>query len=247
MYPLIAFDLDGTLIDSLGDLCLAVNRMVSELGGRPLACDAVGRMVGEGAALLVSRACDAAGLAVDARQVLPRFLEIYDSLLPGQTVPYEGIPQLLAELRPSHRLVVLTNKPGGATRKLLEDLELASFFDEVIGGDGPCRRKPDPEGLRHLIEQAGVRPDQALLVGDSTVDLLTARAAGTQVCIARYGFGQATFDVSALCGSELFIDAPLGLLAHLGSRQPAGPARMDPASPLPAHSRGPEWKEGRKA
>ena len=212
-YPLVVFDLDGTLIDSLDDLAVAVNRLVGELGGRALEREAVGRMVGEGAVLLVSRALEASGLGhIDARTVLPRFLQIYDALLPGVTRPYDGIPEMLAAVSPACRLAVLTNKPTAATRKLLADLDLGRWFPDVIGGDGPLPRKPSPEGLQRLMELAGTTATHTLLVGDSTVDLLTAQAAGTDVCIARYGFGQAMFDPSALRGGEAFIDTPSDLV-----------------------------------
>jgi len=109
---------------------------------------------------------------------------------------------------------VLTNKPLGATRRILAGLNLARFFDEdaVIGGDGPWPRKPVPAGLLHLCERAAVRPADALLVGDSLVDWTTARDAGTAICLARYGFGFLTFPANELDGNERFIDAPVDLL-----------------------------------
>jgi len=210
-FRLVVFDLDGTLIDSIGDLALAVNRLVAELGGCPLRLDEVSAMVGEGASLLVRRALAAAGLDTDLAQALPRFLEIYDSVLPGRTRPYAGIPEALEALVPGATLAVLTNKPTAATLKLLGALGLARFFPLVVGGDGPLRRKPDPDGLRHLLDAAGTPPAAAVLVGDSLVDLQTARAAGVRACVARYGFGQATFPASALRGDELLADSPADL------------------------------------
>jgi phosphoglycolate phosphatase len=211
-FSLIVFDLDGTLIDSIGDLCAAVNRTVAEWGGRRLAQDEVARMVGEGARLLVGRALAASGAVVGEDEALARFLEIYDSLLPGETRPYPGIAELLEQASPLARLAVLTNKPADATRKILEACGLSQRFEAVIGGDGPCRRKPHPDGLLHLAQWAGVVPAAVLMVGDSTVDLLTARAAGTAICVARYGFGQLTFDQEKLDGSERFAATPADIL-----------------------------------
>ncbi|HEY3383031.1 MAG TPA: HAD-IA family hydrolase [Vicinamibacterales bacterium] len=215
MIRLVVFDLDGTLIDSIGDLALAVNRLVAEYGGRPLRDEDVARMVGEGARLLVSRALSAAGLGVAVQDALPRFLEIYDSLLPGVTRPYPGVPEMLCEASARASLAVLTNKPTAATQKLLDLLDLAPLFREVIGGDSPFRRKPHPDGLLHLVRTAGVDAVSTLMVGDSSVDVRTAHAAGTRACVARYGFGQLTFDRGQLHGDETFADDPRGILSAI--------------------------------
>ena len=217
-FSLVVFDLDGTLIDSIGDLAVAVNRVVAERGGRPLALTEVARMVGEGARLLVTRALAASGAGGNEDEALARFLEVYDSLLPGETRPYPGISGMLGRAAPLARLAVLTNKPTGATRKILEACGLSHRFEEIVGGDGPFRRKPHPDGLLHLAQSAGVATGAVLMVGDSTVDLLTARAAGTAVCVARYGFGQLTFDPTKLDGTERFADSPADVLAAIRAR-----------------------------
>lgn len=213
-FRLIVFDLDGTLIDSIGDLAAAVNQLLGERGAAPLAVPAVAAMVGEGARLLVGRALAAAGLDDDLA-ALPRFLEIYEGSLPGDTRPYAGILEALEALRPHARLAVLSNKPTEASLTLLDALGLTPFFAAVIGGDGPFPRKPAPDGLRHLVAEAGVRAGETVLVGDSTIDLLTSQAAGTAACIARYGFGQVTFDEARLRGGELFADTPHDLVRLL--------------------------------
>jgi|WetSurMetagenome_2_1015567.scaffolds.fasta_scaffold266559_1 phosphoglycolate phosphatase len=212
MFHLVVFDLDGTLIDSIGDLHTAVNQVMGEHGGRVLDLDEVARMVGEGARLLVSRAVSASGARVTVDAALARFLAVYDSLLPGETRPYAGIPELLAAAAPLAQLSVLTNKPTDATRKILESLRLARWFSGIIGGDGPFPRKPEPASLLHLAREAGVTPATTLMVGDSTVDLLTAQNAGTSMCVARYGFGQLTFDAGELRGGEFFADSPGAIL-----------------------------------
>jgi phosphoglycolate phosphatase len=214
----VVFDLDGTLIDSIGDLAIAVNRLVAERGGRPLTQAEVAGMVGEGAGLLVSRSFAAAGVSGDAALALPRFLEIYDAVLPGTTAPYPGVPEMLREVALAAPLAVLTNKPAAASWKILEDWDLARHFTEIIGGDGPWPRKPRPEGLLHLVSAAGASPGDTWMVGDSMVDLRTAQAAGTRVCLVRYGFGFAKFDSTALRGGERFVDHPSELATLLGER-----------------------------
>jgi phosphoglycolate phosphatase len=218
----VVFDLDGTLIDSIGDLVVAVNRLVEERGGSRLGPDQVTAMVGEGATLLLARAFQASGVSGDPREALPRFIEIYDALLPGATRPYPGVAEMLRALEPVVPLAVLTNKPTGVTRKILSMLGLAPSFRAVVGGDGPFRRKPDPEGLRHLIADTGAEASRTLMVGDSTIDLLTAQAAGARACLVRYGFGFATLDGSRLRGGEAFADFPSDVVALVGEARHAG-------------------------
>ena|SRR5437868_253541 len=190
MVQLVVLDLDGTLIDSRRDLANATNALLAECGAPALPEERIGRMVGDGAATLVARAFAAGGVAQPA-DALDRFLRIYDEHLLDYTRPYSGIPEVLDALHSRSPLAVLTNKPLASTRRILEGLSLADFFPaaQVIGGDGPFPRKPDPAGLHHLIERAGATPSTTLLVGDSAIDWRTARAASVPVCLARYGFG----------------------------------------------------------
>ena len=208
--PLIVFDLDGTLIDSRRDLADAANARIERHGGTPLAVDAIARMVGNGAALLVRRALAAAGVEADPRSMLPEFLELYDERLLRTTRLYDGFPAVLETLSATATLAVLTNKPLAATERILDGLGIASFFRAVLGGDGPLPRKPDPAGLQHLMESATAEPERTVMIGDSRVDLATARAAATRVCLARYGFG---FRIGSddLRGDELFADSPADL------------------------------------
>jgi phosphoglycolate phosphatase len=214
---LVVFDLDGTLIDSIGDLVVAVNRLVGERGGRRLDPGDVSAMVGEGASLLILRAFEASGVGDDPRDALPRFIEIYDGLLPGTTRPYAGVPEMIQALEPVVPLAVLTNKPTAVSRKILSLLGIDRSFREVVGGDGPFGRKPGPDGLLHLIADARSEPARTLMVGDSTIDLLTAQAAGTRACLVRYGFGFAGLDRSRLRGGEAFADCPADVVALAGA------------------------------
>jgi len=204
---LFVFDLDGTLIDSRRDLAESVNALVVERGGRELPLDTVTAMVGEGAALLVRRALTAAGLEPDVDSALPRFLDIYDERLLVHTQPYPGTREMLDILRPRTRLAVLTNKPQHHTDRVLRGLQLDGYFDDVIGGDTIHGRKPDPTGLHYLIAQSEGTPSTTTMIGDSSIDLRTARAAGVRVCLVRYGFGFSTV-VAELSGSELVASSP---------------------------------------
>ncbi|MBI3491414.1 MAG: HAD-IA family hydrolase [Acidobacteria bacterium] len=213
MFGLIVFDLDGTLVDSRRDIADAANALLESCGGRPLAEERIGRMVGDGAATLVARAFAASGLEPPA-DALDRYLALYATRLLAHTRPYPGILDVLRSLASSATLGVLTNKPLAATRRILDGLDLARHFpaDSVIGGDGPFARKPDPAGLRHLAGAAGVPLESTLLVGDSIIDLRTARAAPALMCLARYGFGFDGFSMDQLGPADRVIESPAQLL-----------------------------------
>jgi phosphoglycolate phosphatase len=211
---LVVFDLDGTLVDSKRDLADSANQLLVESGAHPLTQDEIGSMVGNGAPVLVARAFE----AVDAPQpidAVQRFLSIYQRRLLVHTRPYAGIPEALAALSHHASLAVLTNKPIAATRTILQGLDLARYFDAdaIVGGDGPFPRKPDPAGLRHLAARVEIAAADTLLVGDSVVDLRTAHAAPSALCMARYGFGFEGLPVSELHPGDLLIDAPVELLS----------------------------------
>jgi phosphoglycolate phosphatase len=211
---LIVFDLDGTLIDSRRDLADAANALLEACAAEPLSEERIGRMVGDGAATLVARVFEARGVAPPA-DALARFLAFYDERLLHHTRPYAGIPELLGVLSLRAELALLTNKPLASTRRILAGLDLARHFPDAatVGGDGPFPRKPDPAALRSLMARAAAGADDTLLVGDSVIDLRTARAALTRVCLARYGFGFEGFPVHELGPDDLVIDAPGELLA----------------------------------
>ncbi len=202
---LIAFDLDGTLVDSRRDLAESANQLITELGGVPLPEEAIGRMVGEGAALLVRRALTAAGICDvpgGPSAALSRFLEAYDSRLLNHTRAYDGVADAVFVARRHAHVAVLTNKPTGASERILAGLGLRGLFDDVVGGDGPLPRKPDPAALLALMERAGATASNTLLVGDSTFDHQTARRASSRCCLAAYGYGYATFPSEQLTGEE---------------------------------------------
>src|SRR3954465_9665337 len=164
-------------------------------------------MVGEGAKLLVERALTAAGLAPDVDTALPRFLDLYDERLLAHTDVYPGTREMLDAVARDARLALLTNKPQHHTERILEGLSVRPRLGAVLGGGSRLGRKADPSGLRHLMHQAQVRETDTVLVGDSAIDLRTARAAGIRLCLVRFGFGF-TYAEPELTGAELIADAP---------------------------------------
>jgi phosphoglycolate phosphatase len=212
--PLVVFDLDGTLIDSRRDLADAANALIVERGGRPLPVEAITSMIGEGAPLLMRRALAAAGLEPDIRSALPRFLEIYGERLLVHTGLYDGTREALETLASRAALAVLTNKPQHPTERILKGLGIAEYFRWVVGGDTAHGRKPDPAGLQHLMSAANTGPDDTVMVGDSAIDLRTARGAATRICLVKYGFGFHTA-AAELAGDELIADSPADLMTLL--------------------------------
>jgi phosphoglycolate phosphatase len=215
MIRLAVFDLDGTLVDSRRDLASAANALLEGSGAPPLDEEAVGRMVGDGAAMLVHRAFEAAGHA-EPEDALSRFLVLYGERLLETTRPYPGTVELLEALEGRTAMAVLTNKPRAMADAVLSGLGLRRYFSDVFGGDGPYPRKPQPDGLRALMEAADVDGKAAMMIGDSVVDLRTARGAGARICLARYGFSFANVPAGELCGDEWIVDAPLDLATRLG-------------------------------
>jgi phosphoglycolate phosphatase len=168
---LAIFDLDGTLVDSRLDLCLAVNHAMREVGLPERSLEEVSEFVGEGAARLVERAV---APRLDLRDAaLAAWWEHYQVHLLDHTVLFPGLAELIASAPVP--LAVHTNKPGRLARAILEGLRVSDRFTTVVGGD-EAARKPDPEGTLRILEQRGVSPAEAVLVGDSLVDLATAQA-----------------------------------------------------------------------
>jgi phosphoglycolate phosphatase len=188
--PLIVFDLDGTLIDSRLDLANSTNEMLATYGAAPRPVDEIAGMVGEGAKVLVERALDAAGLNRHEPDAFARFLEIYSRRLLEHTRLYDGVDDAIATAAEGASLAVLTNKPVTLSRRILDALGVGRHFRWVIGGDEQFARKPDPAGLRHVMREADVVPDATLFVGDSMIDLETARRAGVRLCVVMHGFGR---------------------------------------------------------
>ncbi|MSO57012.1 MAG: HAD family hydrolase [Acidobacteria bacterium] len=213
---LAVFDLDGTLVDSRRDLADSANALLAGYGAAPIAEAEVASMVGGGAATLVKRVLAAAGVVAPIDEALAGFLSMYDQRLVHHTRPYEGIPALLDELHALRMpMALLTNKPMEQSAKILDAFNLSVYFRWCVGGDGPWPRKPSPDGLRFLMEQASATPGETVLIGDSVVDLQTSRNAGVQICLARYGFGFSDLAGHELRGDEWLVDDPREIAAKV--------------------------------
>lgn len=190
---LVAFDLDGTLIDSIGDIASSVNAALVERYGDAgrLPIGTVRGFVGAGARTLIERCLESLGRPKgDVGPVFERFLPIYNARLVETTLLYPGMRDAIDAIAAAGRarLAVLTNKPGHMSRTIVRSLGLEGRFVGVIGGDDLASRKPDPEGLLKLCATAGVAPSETALVGDSAVDILTARNAGALAVGVLWGY-----------------------------------------------------------
>lgn len=195
----VAFDLDGTLVDSAADLMHASNALLAELGRPPVDLPAVRSFIGDGAPKLVERVLAATGGVPDPEETarcLRRFLSIYEADPSAHSALYPGVAETLAALSAAGlRLGVCTNKPMAATARLLDDLGIAGAFAAVVGGDSYPTRKPSPEPLLGLLERLGVRPDEAAFVGDNEHDVAAARAAKVaRVLVVPYGYARVPLD-----------------------------------------------------
>lgn len=190
---ILAFDLDGTLIDSAPDIAAAVNDLFAELRLPPVALEHIRRWVGDGAPILLERALAHVGAAQTSAELFPRFTVHYEANAVRQTTIYPAVAETLAELAAAGcRMGVCTNKPHAPTLAVLEAFDLMRFFGSVVGGDSMPQRKPQPEPLWRVIAELGGTPTDAVLVGDSAVDLACARAAGVPAIILPSGYGMET-------------------------------------------------------
>jgi phosphoglycolate phosphatase len=199
----IVFDLDGTLIDSGRDIAAAVNAMRAERGLPPLAVAEVGKMVGEGARMLVRRALPAGTGGEAFKAAVASYHAHYGEVCLDTTRPYPGIAGMLAALAQSFPLAVLSNKGEAISRRILKQLGLDRYLREVVGGDTLPTRKPNPGGLYLLADRLGAPASRLLLVGDSWVDADTAQAAGCAFAMALWGGatgGEASRGVAAAQG-----------------------------------------------
>jgi phosphoglycolate phosphatase len=186
---LLIFDLDGTLVDSKLDLAQAVNATRSHMGMSPLDNERVYSYVGNGAPVLIRRAMGAQATEPEVQEALEFFLEYYREHYLDYTTLYPGVREALDRLRAAgKRMAVLTNKPVRISRAILEGLGVAGHFFQIYGGNSFDLKKPDPVGVAALMKEAGIPADRCLMIGDSSVDIQTARNAGVASCGVTYGF-----------------------------------------------------------
>ena len=194
----LAFDLDGTLTDSVPDIAAAVNRTLARRGLPALSNQAVSVMVGDGLMPLIRRAFAAVGAEPDAAAG-QEYLADYESQVAVDTRLYAGVTEALDRLRADGwTLAVCTNKPARAARLLLDSLGVADRFAVIAGADSFAVHKPDPLHLRSTIEAAGGTMDRALMVGDHTNDVLAAQGCGVPVIFAGWGYGRPGMEEGAV-------------------------------------------------
>ena len=184
----LIFDLDGTLIDSKPDLIRSVNAVLVATGRETLHEDTISGYIGHGAPQLVRRALGNGATAEECEQALKFFLGYYEEHKMDTTQAYPGVVETLEELR-EFPMAVLTNKPVRVSVRILESLGLANYFRAVYGGNSFETKKPDPLGARRILEEFSAFPEGAILIGDSEVDVQTARNAGMLAAAVNYGFG----------------------------------------------------------
>ncbi len=219
---LLIFDLDGTLVDTKLDLAHAVNATRARFGMTALDLDTVGQYVGNGAPVLMRRSLGPEAPEERVQAALEYFLAYYNGHALDNTLPYPGIPEALAALEEAGvRMAVLTNTPVRISRAIVEGLGLARFFARVYGGNSfGEKKKPDPIGVETLMAELGVPRERTLIVGDSAVDVRTARNAGVRVCGVTYGFQPESF---AGDPPDMMVDRPEELVrAVVAERQSRG-------------------------
>jgi phosphoglycolate phosphatase len=206
---LLIFDLDGTLIDSRIDLIHSVNAMLRHFKRPDLPGEVVASYVGDGAPMLIRRALGDPKDEAFLKEALEYFLAYYRVHKLDNTHLYPGIAESLGAIRNSHgagrKMAVLSNKPVHPSRAIVEALGLGKFFVHVYGGNSFPTKKPDPQGAQTLLRDAGAAPAETLMIGDSSIDVITGRNAGLWTCGVTYGFAPHT-----LCEAppDVMLDAP---------------------------------------
>jgi phosphoglycolate phosphatase len=208
----LIFDLDGTLIDSGRDLALSVNATLEHMGRAPLPYEQIYSYVGKGASRLIEQALGAGATATECEQGLAHFLSYYRRHMLDNTVTYPGVREGLAALE-DLPMAVLTNKPVRFSEEIVRGLGLSKYFRFIYGGNSFQTKKPDPAGMEVLLREFGIAPKEAMIVGDSEVDVQTARNAGTWACGVTYGLG---LEQLAKYPPDLLLDTLEKLPAHLG-------------------------------
>jgi phosphoglycolate phosphatase len=183
------FDLDGTLIDSKLDLVNSVNFMLQEMQREALPLATVASYIGHGAPRLVADALGSEAAEADRKRGLEMFLAHYGEHNLDATRAYPGVVEGLEALQ-DRPMAVLTNKPKKMSVDILEALGLLKYFRAVYGGDTFEKKKPDPAGALTILKDLGAQPQEAAMVGDSDVDIKTARNTGMLAIAVNYGFGQ---------------------------------------------------------
>ncbi|HVO60927.1 MAG TPA: HAD-IA family hydrolase [Terriglobales bacterium] len=209
---LLIFDLDGTLVDSRLDLVHSVNAMLQHFHRPELPEDAIASYVGDGAPMLVRRALGDPDNEQFVQEALEYFLSYYRVHKLDNTHLYPGVREALEAIRDQdgtdRRMAVLSNKPVNPSRAIVDALGLGEFFVRVYGGNSFSTKKPDPLGVYTLLEETGTRSDETIMIGDSSIDVITGRNADLWTCGVTYGFAPRTLDDAP---PDVLVDSPSDL------------------------------------
>jgi len=187
--PLLIFDLDGTLIDSRLDLANSVNATRVHLGRPPLDNETVYSYVGNGVAVLMKRSLGAGASEAELELAQEYFLSYYREHMLDYTTLYPGTTEALMKLADAGmKMAILTNKPVRFSKAIVEGLGIAPYFVQVYGGNSFEQKKPHPMGIEALMSECGVERHSTVMIGDSSVDIQTARNASVQAWGVSYGF-----------------------------------------------------------
>jgi phosphoglycolate phosphatase len=195
---LLIFDLDGTLVDSRIDLVNSVNAMLKNFHRPELPSDVIATYVGDGAPMLVRRALGDPRDEGFVKEAVEFFLTYYRAHKLDNTHVYPGVNAALLAARKGdgieRKMAVLSNKPVVPSRQIVEALGLGQFFTQIYGGNSFSTKKPDPEGASKILQESGVEPEEAMMIGDSAVDVLTGQNTGMYTCGVTYGFAPHTLE-----------------------------------------------------
>ena len=224
---LLIFDLDGTLVDSRVDLANSINAMLRHYGKLELPNDVIAGYIGDGAPMLVRRSLGDPDDESFLQEALLYFLSYYREHKLDTTYVYEGIKEALEAIQNSRngaftqatqafKMAVLSNKPVVPSRAIVEALGLGPYFFQVYGGNSFHTKKPDPAGVQALLHEAGVQPGETVIIGDSDIDILTARNAGIYSVGVTYGLSPHTLKDAP---PDVLIDHPHELATVFGERE----------------------------
>ena len=219
---LLIFDLDGTLVDSRLDLANSVNAMLRHYKKPELPNEVIGSYIGNGAPMLVRRALGDPDDEAYVQEALLYFMSYYREHKLDTTYVYDGIFHSLDAIVASRngnsavKMAVLSNKPVVPSRGIVESLGLGKYFFQVYGGNSFHTKKPDPAGVAALLEEAGARAEETAIIGDSDVDVITARNAGIYSVGVTYGLAPHTLDDAP---PDVLVDHPRELGDLLGERE----------------------------
>ena len=192
MFPVLIFDLDGTLVDSKKDLTSSVNHVRTTFHLPELTEYEIAGFIGDGAQMMIQRALGADAPESDVHAGLQLFLSYYRDHMLDQSKLYPGVAETLQRLA-DHRLAVLTNKPIRLSQRMLEGLGILGHFAAVYGGNSFERKKPDPVGIFQILADTKGQLETTWMIGDSAVDVLTGRNAGVKTCGVSWGYATDSF------------------------------------------------------